>query len=226
MQYPDVIPAIFQRRPNRFIAEVLLDGKLEVVHVKNTGRCKELLIPGVRVWLAPGQNPNRKTAYDLVTVEKGNRLINLDSQAPNKVFQEWAQEGHFRPDLTLLRPETFFGKSRFDFYWKTKDRQGFVEVKGVTLEEGGIAYFPDAPTQRGLRHLDELILCRQSGLEATMCFVIQMESIQHFSPNNHTHPQFGATLQRAQAQDVELLALCCAVSPDGLLITTPIPICL
>ncbi len=161
MQYPNICRAQFVARPNRFVARVLRDGTEETVHVKNTGRCRELLVPGATVYLAEGDNPNRKTRYDLVAVEKGPLLVNLDSQAPNKVFAEWARAGNFRPGLTLLRPETVWGNSRFDFYWEAADgRKGFVEVKGVTLEENGHARFPDAPTLRGVKHLEELALCR------------------------------------------------------------------
>lgn len=226
MRYPDCVRAIFQHRPNRFLAEVLLEGHREIVHVKNTGRCKELLVPGARVWLAPGQTAGRKTAYDLVTVQKGERLINLDSQAPNKVFGEWARAGRFRPDLSLLRPEYTCGRSRFDFYWEGDGKKGLVEVKGVTLEEDNIAYFPDAPTERGLRHLEELTALQQEGFHSTMCFVIQMDAIRHFSPNDRTHPQFGAALRHARTIGVQLLALCCKVTEEELFITDSVPILL
>ena len=149
MRYPNVTPAVFLARPNRFVAQVLLDGETVTVHVKNTGRCRELLVPGARVWLTRSPNPHRKTAYDLIAVEKGARLINMDAQAPNQVFREWAEAGGFLPGLTLLKAEQTHGDSRFDFYWEAGARKGFVEVKGVTLEEGGAVYFPDAPTQRG-----------------------------------------------------------------------------
>ena len=156
MRYPNVTPAVFLSRPNRFVAQVLLEGEVITVHVKNTGRCRELLLPGAQVWLTKSTNPNRKTAYDLIAVQKGARLINMDAQAPNQVFYEWAAAGHFVPQLTLLKPECRHGDSRFDFYWEAGPRKGFVEVKGVTLERDGTAYFPDAPTQRGIKHLHGL----------------------------------------------------------------------
>lgn len=224
MQYDSVIPAVFQARPNRFVAEVLIEGNLARCHVKNTGRCRELLIPGVPVWLSESGNPARKTAYDLVTVQKGGRLVNLDSQAPNKVFAQWAKAGHFVPGLTLLRPEFKFGTSRFDFYWEAEGRRGLLEVKGVTLEDRGAALFPDAPTQRGVRHLEELCASLREGYEAAVCFVIQLSGVTHFSPNDSTHPQFGAALRRAAASGVQILALDCQVTPDTLAIRHPVPV--
>ena len=225
MQYAHVRPAVFQARPNRFVARVLLDGKEETVHVKNTGRCRELLVPGARVYLAEGDNPARKTRYDLVAVEKGELLVNLDSQAPNKVFAQWAQAGGFRPGLTLLRPETTWGNSRFDFYWEdAAGQRGFVEVKGVTLEEEGHVRFPDAPTLRGVKHLEELVRARAEGYEAAVCFVVQMEGMVDFAPNDATHPAFGAVLRRAAAAGVTVLAMECAVTPDSLAIRRSIPV--
>ena len=225
MQYAHVRPAVFLARPNRFVARVLLDGKEETVHVKNTGRCRELLVPGARVYLAEGDNPARKTRYDLVAVEKGELLVNLDSQAPNKVFAQWAQAGGFRPGLTLLRPETTWGNSRFDFYWEdAAGQRGFVEVKGVTLEEEGHVRFPDAPTLRGVKHLEELVRARAEGYEAAVCFVVQMEGMVDFAPNDATHPAFGAALRRAAAAGVTVLAMECAVTPGSLAIRRPIPV--
>lgn len=225
MQYAHVRPAVFQARPNRFVARVLLDGKEETVHVKNTGRCRELLVPGARVYLAEGDNPARKTRYDLVAVEKGELLVNLDSQAPNKVFAQWVQAGGFRPGLTLLRPETTWGNSRFDFYWEdAAGQRGFVEVKGVTLEEEGHVRFPDAPTLRGVKHLEELVRARAEGYEAAVCFVVQMEGMVDFAPNDATHPAFGAALRRAAASGVTVLAMECAVTPGSLAIRRPIPV--
>ena len=225
MQYAHVRPAVFQARPNRFVARVLLDGKEETVHVKNTGRCRELLVPGARVYLAEGDNPARKTRYDLVAVEKGELLVNLDSQAPNKVFAQWAGSGGFRPGLTLLRPETTWGNSRFDFYWEdAAGQRGFVEVKGVTLEEAGHVRFPDAPTLRGVKHLEELVRARAEGYEAAVCFVVQMEGMVDFAPNDVTHPAFGAALRRAAAAGVTVLAMECAVTPGSLAIRRPIPV--
>ena len=224
MTYPNSIPARFLSRPNRFVAQVELDGVETTVHVKNTGRCRELLVPGARVWLVKSDNPSRKTAYDLVAVEKGDRLINMDSQAPNAVFGEWAQAGCFVPGLTLLKPEYKHRDSRFDFYWEAGDRKGFVEVKGVTLEQNGAVYFPDAPTQRGIKHLHGLIDCLDEGYEAAVCFVIQMEQADFFSPNDETHPAFGEALRQAHAAGVRVLALSCSVTPDSLSISAPVPV--
>lgn len=226
MQYANVRPAVFLSRPNRFIAKVELDGQEETVHVKNTGRCKELLIPGRTVWLEEGTNPNRKTRYDLIAVDKDGLLVNMDAQAPNKVFAEWAQDGNFVPGLTLLRPETTWGKSRFDFYWEAGDRKGFAEVKGCTLEDGGCCRFPDAPTERGVKHLNELAACMNDGFEAAVCFVIQMEGMKSFSPNDATHPAFGDALRAASAAGVQILAVGCHVEPDRLEITHHIPVLL
>ena len=185
MHYPNVTSAVFLSRPNRFVAQVLLEGEVITVHVKNTGRCRELLLPGAQVWLTKSTNPNRKTAYDLIAVQKGARLINMDAQAPNQVFYEWAAAGHFVPQLTLLKPECRHGDSRFDFYWEAGPRKGFVEVKGVTLERDGAAYFPDAPTQRGIKHLHGLTDSLAQGYEGAVCFVIQMEQADFFAPNDH-----------------------------------------
>ena len=170
MHYPNVTSAVFLSRPNRFVAQVLLEGEVITVHVKNTGRCRELLLPGAQVWLTKSTNPNRKTAYDLIAVQKGARLINMDAQAPNQVFYEWAAAGHFVPQLTLLKPECRHGDSRFDFYWEAGPRKGFVEVKGVTLERDGAAYFPDAPTQRGIKHLHGLTDSLAQGYEGAVSF--------------------------------------------------------
>ncbi len=236
MRYQNIYKATFLARPNRFIAKVLLDGEELTVHVKNTGRCKELLVPGCTVYLEKSSNPARKTAYDLVAVEKSverrlpddpgapYRLINMDSQAPNKLFEEWAKEGHFVPGLTSLRPETTWGRSRFDFYWEAGERKGFVEVKGCTLEEDGWTYFPDAPTERGVKHLEELLLARKQGYEAAVCFVIQMEDVRGFSPNDRTHPAFGQALRKAAAGGVEVLAYECRVIPEEVYITKEVRI--
>lgn len=224
MTYPNITPARFLSRPNRFVAQVDLDGAETTVHVKNTGRCRELLRPGAPVWLVRSSNPARKTAYDLVTVQKGDRLINLDAQAPNRVFAQWAEAGHFVPGLTLLKAEQKHGDSRFDFYWEAGDRRGFVEVKGVTLEEDGAVFFPDAPTERGVKHLRGLTACLDEGYEAAVCFVIQMSDVTFFSPNDRTHPAFGEALRAAHAAGVRVLAMACAVTPDSLTITDPVPL--
>lgn len=228
MEYPNIHPGIFLARPNRFIAHVEIDGKTEVCHVKNTGRCRELLIPGSQVYLVESENPKRKTRYDLVAVEKqrkdGTLCINMDSQAPNRIFQEWAQAGKFRTGLTLLRPETTYGNSRLDFFWETRDSHGFVEVKGVTLEQEGIARFPDAPTERGVKHLEELIAARQDGYEATVCFIVQMCGMRWLEPNDATHAAFGAALRRCAQAGVEILALECEVVPGLVTAIHSIPV--
>ena len=224
MQYQQVKKAVFLSRPNRFVARVELDGGTETVHVKNTGRCRELLVPGAPVWLAESGNPARKTRFDLIAVDKGGLLVNMDAQAPNQVFREGAEEGRFVPGLTLLRPETVWGRSRFDFYWEAGPRRGFAEIKGVTLEEDGHARFPDAPTQRGVKHLEELTACRAEGYEAAVCFVLQMSGMKDFAPNDATHPAFGDALRRAAASGVRVLAVECRVAPDGLWMTRPVPV--
>lgn len=249
MTYQDIHAARFLARPNRFIAQVELDGAAETVHVKNTGRCKELLLPGCTVYLEGSANPARKTRYDLVAVEKLRPglpplLVNLDAQAPNRVFGEWMAAGWGEalglPRPTLLRPETTWGNSRFDFYWEGPPeppengtnvsrethlpRRGFVEVKGCTLEEDGLALFPDAPTQRGVKHLRELIACRQAGYEAAVCFVIQMAGMEAFSPNSRTHSEFAAALRDAAEAGVRVLAVECAAAPDSLRMTNPVPV--
>lgn len=224
MQYGKILPARFLSRPNRFVARVEAEGEELVCHVKNTGRCRELLVPGATVWLEESPNPSRKTKFDLIAVEKGDRLINMDAQAPNKVFGEWAAAGGFRERLTLLRPETTYGSSRFDFYWESSKSRGFVEVKGVTLEEDGIVRFPDAPTLRGVKHLDELVKAHEAGYEAAVCFVIQMEDVRWFAPNDVTHPEFGQALRRAAQAGVEILAMDCAVTPQSLTIGKSVPI--
>lgn len=224
MQYGKILPARFLSRPNRFVARVEAEGEELVCHVKNTGRCRELLVPGATVWLEESPNPSRKTKFDLIAVEKGDRLINMDAQAPNKVFGEWAAAGGFREGLTLLRPETTYGSSRFDFYWESSKSRGFVEVKGVTLEEDGVVRFPDAPTLRGVKHLDELVKAREAGYEAAVCFVIQMENVRWFAPNDVTHPEFGQALRRAAQAGVEILAMDCAVTPQSLTMEKSVPI--
>ena len=228
MHYSNCTAGTFLSRPNRFVAQVALDGRTETCHVKNTGRCRELLIPGCRVYLPRSDNPARKPKYDLIAVEKqtarGPLLINMDAQAPNHVFEAWAREGRFRPGLTLLRPETVYGASRFDFYWETASDRGFVEVKGVTLEEDGVVRFPDAPTLRGVKHLEELAAARQAGYQAALCFIVQLAGAKYVQPNDVTHPQFGQALRRAAAAGVEVFALGCAVTPDTLTAEEFVPV--
>lgn len=215
MKYQRIVAGRFQDRPNRFIAHVWLDGSLETVHVKNTGRCRELLIPGCTVYLEESSNPKRKTKYDLIAVQKGSKLINMDSQAPNKVVQEWLEQGGL-PHLTKIRPEYRYDQSRFDFYLEQGNQKAFMEVKGVTLEEGGIVYFPDAPTERGTKHLHELIKAHEEGYDAYVFLVIQMEQVDHFEPNWRTDPAFAQGLIDAAHAGVKILAYDCRVTPDTL----------
>lgn len=224
MTYSNISGAVFVDRPNRFIAHVELDGHLQVCHVKNTGRCRELLVSGARVLVQRIDKPGRKTDLDLIGVWKGQRLINMDAAAPNRVFAEWALAGGFLPGLTLLKAEAVHGDSRFDFYLEAGPRRGFVEVKGVTLEEDGVVRFPDAPTERGVKHLRGLERCVQEGYQAWAVFVIQMEGVRHFSPNWATHPQFGQALIQAQSAGVRLLAMDCHVTETSLAIRAQVPI--
>ena len=224
MRYGDVKKAVFRARPNRFIAHVEMDGETVICHVKNTGRCRELLVPGAEVWLEKGTNPNRKTAWDLIAVRKGERLINMDAQAPNKVFSEWADR--FDPELLSLRGEYSYGQSRLDFCLETAAGLHLVEVKGVTLEQGGHTRFPDAPTERGIKHLQELMRAVKEGYRASAVFVIQMENVVDFAPNDDTHPAFGAALREAAAAGVEVVAVNCRVTPDSLEILGHIPVVL
>ena len=226
MIYQNTVTGRFLSRPNRFIALVEVDGKETVCHVKNTGRCQELLRSGSTVILQRSLNPARKTAYDLIAVYKGERLINMDSQVPNKVVEEWLRGGNAFPTLTKLQPECTFGSSRFDFYLETEERRIFVEVKGVTLEEDGVVLFPDAPTQRGIKHLRELTEAVRQGYEAYVFFVIQMEDCRYFTPNRATHPAFALTLEEAEQSGVRLCAFNCRVRENELSLKDPVPILL
>ena len=211
-------------RPNRFIAKVMLEGRTETVHVKNTGRCRELLVKGAKVYLEKSDNPARSTAYDLVAVEKGGRTINMDSQAPNKAVEEWLRGGGLFPDITMVRPETKFGNSRFDFYVETEHEKVFIEVKGVTLEEEGVVRFPDAPSDRAVKHVGELVEAKQNGYRVFVLFVIQMEGVRYFTPNRQTHPEFADALCKAAEAGVEVLAYDCRVTPDSMTINNPVPV--
>lgn len=224
MEYGQVVQGRFLSRPNRFIALVDIDGAETVCHVKNTGRCRELLVPNAAVWLEKSDNPARKTAYDLIAVDKGGKLINMDAQAPNRVFGEWAQV--FAPDALEVKAEAVWGDSRLDFRLTRPQGLHLVEVKGVTLEENGHARFPDAPTERGVKHLRELTRAVRSGHRATVFFVIQMEDVTDFAPNDATHPAFGAALRQAAAAGVEVLAYTCRVAPDSMVIHRRVPIIL
>ena len=215
MHYQTVRQGIFLARPNRFIAYVEIDGREEICHVKNTGRCKELLIPGVVVYLEESKNPNRKTKYDIIAVEKGNRLINLDSQAPNRAFMEWAPT--FFAGARFVLPEKTYKSSRFDFYVEEKDgKKSFVEVKGVTLEQDGVVIFPDAPTIRGVKHVHELCDCVKNGYGAYLFFVVQMKGVKYFTPNIKTHPEFQKALKKAKKQGVKIYAVDCLVTPNSM----------
>jgi sugar fermentation stimulation protein A len=196
----------------------------EVCHVKNTGRCRELLVPGATVYLERAENPLRKTALDLIAVEKGPRLINMDAQAPNRVFGEWAAAGNFLPEVTAVRAEYVYGESRLDFCLTTPRGLHLVEVKGVTLEEGGFARFPDAPTERGVKHVRELMRAVEQGLDATLFFVVQMEGVRSVAPNDATHPAFGAALREAAAAGVRIAAWDCTVKPDAIVMRSPVPV--
>ena len=214
MKYVNVKKGIFIDRPNRFIANVEVDGVEEVVHVKNTGRCRELLIPGITVFLEKSDNPLRKTKYDLIGVCKGMELYNIDSQAPNKVFGEWVMKSGYFGKVDLLKPECTYKKSRFDFYIEVDCRKIFVEVKGVTLEDSGVLMFPDAPTERGIKHIRELCECIDDGFEAYICFVVQTEKVKYFTPNKKTHPAFADALFEANEKGVNILCVNCTVSED------------
>ena len=258
MKYNRVIPGVFLKRPNRFIAHVCIHGKEEVCHVKNTGRCKELLVSGCTVYCAVSDNPNRKTKFDLIAVEKkvesSTLLINMDSQAPNAAVKEWLASGASPfGQIDLLKPECRHGNSRFDFYLECKRKSAykkcqnsaiglcasaddfktdflhnlrkiFIEVKGVTLEDDGVVLFPDAPTERGVKHVHELIQCHGEGYETYILFVVQMERARYFTPNRKTHPEFADALCEAKQADVELLAYVCTVSPDEMKLDKPLEI--
>lgn len=224
MKYDNPIEGIFLERPNRFIAMVEINGRRERCHVKNTGRCRELLIPGAEVILQFSGNAKRKTAYDLVAVRKGKVLVNMDSQAPNQAIREMLQEGRLFDEISLIKPEKVFRHSRFDFYVEAGKRKIYMEVKGVTLEENGIAYFPDAPTQRGVKHLHELEECVREGYEAYAVFVVQMKGVRYFTPNRRTHPAFGEALLSARNTGVKVLAFDCRVTEQGMRIDEEIPV--
>ena len=224
MRYTNIMAGKFLARPNRFIAHVEIAGREEIVHVKNTGRCKELLLPGATVYVQYFPAGKRKTKYDLIAVEKQNLLINMDSQAPNKVVQEWLMEQEPFGKITYLKPECKHGASRFDFYLETEAKKMFIEVKGVTLEEKGVVMFPDAPTERGVKHVQELCHCLEQGYEAAIIFVVQMSGSRYFTPNRRTHAAFAEALERAEAFGVRMLALSCEVTPESLAINGEIPI--
>ncbi len=216
MRYPEIARGIFLERPNRFIAIVEINGAREVCHVKNTGRCRELLVKGREVILAKGENPSRKTKYDLIAVNKNGLLINMDSQAPNRVFAEWAKGSGFFGENAVIRPEYSFGDSRLDFYIESGARKILVEVKGVTLEEDGVVLFPDAPTERGVKHIRELQRAVAEGYESVLFFVIQMSRCRYFTPNRQTHKAFADALKEASDNGVRILAATCCVEENSL----------
>ena len=228
MKYQNVISARFISRPNRFIAYCDVEGSVETVHVKNTGRCRELLVPDATVYLSVSDNPERKTKFDLIAVEKetarGRILINMDSQAPNAAAYEWIMAGGIFGNGAEVRREVTYGNSRFDLYVEQGERRAFIEVKGVTLESDGVASFPDAPTERGIKHLHELIAAKNDGYEAYALFVVQMKGIRAFRPNDETHKAFGDALRYAASSGVKILAYDCKVEPDGMVIDAPINI--
>lgn len=228
IKYKEVKKGTFIERPNRFIAKVLVDGYEETVHVKNTGRCKELLIKGATVYLSVSDNPSRKTKYDLIGVEKvtdRNILkVNMDSQIPNDVVAEWLRNCDLFSQKAIIKREVFYNKSRFDFYIEDDNRRVFLEVKGVTLENNGVASFPDAPTERGIKHINELIDCLNEGYEAYIFFVIQMKNIDYFTPNYETHPEFGEALKKAKNKGVKILAYDCIVTEDSIIIDKEIKV--
>lgn len=220
MEYSNITCGTFIKRPNRFIAEVNIDGRKEIVHVKNTGRCKELLVPGSEVWLTAPGTPGRKTKYDLVAVRKSTGvLFNIDSQAPNTVVKEWLQ----KQDYSLVKPEYRYGDSRIDFYMEKDDEKFLMEVKGCTLEEGGIGYFPDAPTERGVKHIGELIKAKKEGYRAILSFVIQMEGVSEVRPNIAMQPEFGNAWNKALKAGVEIWFLKCKVDKGSLSIVSSVP---
>lgn len=225
MKYKNIVTGKFESRPNRFIAMVDISGKVETCHVKNTGRCKELLLPGAEVYLEKSGNPNRKTAYDLVGVKKGKVLINMDSQAPNQAVKEWLEKEVYFKNITYLKPECKYGNSRVDFYLETaEERKIFIEVKGVTLEEEGVARFPDAPTLRGIKHMKELEQAVQQGYEAYILFVIQMKGIKWFEPNDRTHLEFGDTLRQVAKNGVGVLAYDCSITKESMELDMPVEV--
>lgn len=223
MRYENMVPGTFLARPNRFVAHVEINGEMQIVHVKNTGRCRELLPPGAKVWCQKSENPARKTAYDLISVQKGGRIINMDSQAPNVAVEEWLRSGGIA-GAEQIRREVFYGDSRFDFAFEKNGKPCFLEVKGVTLEHDGVCAFPDAPTIRGARHLRELVKAAREGYGAYVLFVIQMEDVKYLHPNDETDPEFGAALRDAQNAGVTVLAMECKVTPDSMKLAKSVPV--
>ena len=221
MRYGKMVKGTFLERPNRFIAKVEIGGAVETVHVKNTGRCRELLVPGCTVWCQRSDNPNRKTKFDLIAVQKGDRLINMDSQALNKAAGEWLASGGLG-EISELRPEVKHGDSRYDFSFLKDGKRCFLEVKGCTLEEDGVCAFPDAPTERGAKHIRGLTEAALAGCGAYILFVIQMSDVKYIRPHDETDPAFGAALREAAQNGVQVLAMDCAITPDTMEIRLPV----
>ena len=216
-----MVPGIFQARPNRFIAHVQIGGQTEIVHVKNTGRCKELLVPGCSVWCQRSSNPNRKTAFDLIAVQKGDRLINMDSPAPHRAAGEWLSSGGLG-ESSELKAEVKHGDSRYDFSFLKDGKRCFLEAKGCTLEHDGGCAFPDAPTERGAKHIRGLTAAARAGYGAYILFVIQMSDVKYIRPHDETDPEFGKALREASQNGVRVLAMDCAVTPDTMEIRLPV----
>ena len=225
MKYENMISGKFISRPNRFVAHVEIEGQQEIVHVKNTGRCREVLPEGAKVWCQRSNNPARKTKYDLICVQKGDRLINMDSQAPNAVVGEWLRSGGLGA-VSNVHGEVTYGQSRFDFAFMKDGKQCFMEVKGVTLEDDGICAFPDAPTLRGAKHLRELTQAAQAGYGAYALFVIQMSDVRYLHPNDATDPHFSDALRHAAHAGVTVLAMDCLVKPESMVLGEEVPVCL
>ncbi|MBR5799065.1 MAG: DNA/RNA nuclease SfsA, partial [Lachnospiraceae bacterium] len=224
MKYQNIVEGQFESRPNRFIAYVNIDGKREKVHVKNTGRCGELLLPGTSVYLEKSDNPSRSTAYDLVAVKKGERIVNMDSQAPNQAVKEWLLEGGLFPGERTVRPEMKFGNSRIDFFVESGEEKILIEVKGVTLEKENVVLFPDAPSERAVKHVYELIKAVSEGYRAYILLVVQMEDVDYFIPNEEMHPAFAKALREARKAGVEILAYDCKVEKDEMCIRREVPV--
>ncbi len=224
MKYQNIVEGWFESRPNRFIAYVNINGQREKVHVKNTGRCKELLLPGATVFLEKSDNEARSTAYDLVAVKKGNRMVNMDSQAPNKAVGEWLQKGELFPDVKIIKPEMTFGNSRIDFYIETTEDKILMEVKGVTLEQDGVVLFPDAPSERAVKHVYELIEAVKEGYRAYIMLVVQMTDVAYFTPNRETHPAFADALLEAKRAGVNIIAYDCRIEADSMVLQKEVPV--
>lgn len=226
MKYENIVAASFIKRLNRFVAEVELEGKKILCHVKNTGRCRELLIKGTTVYLEKSDNPERKYQYSLIAVKKGDRLVNMDSSAPNKAVYEWLKKGACFKNITLIKPESTYGRSRLDFYFEYEGKKAYMEVKGVTLENEGVVSFPDAPTERGVKHLEELISLAAKGFEAYAMFVVQMKDVLYFTANGKNDPDFEKALKKAQQKGVKILCFDCEIKKDEMSIKNPVKVSL